>query len=153
MENVEIARRLEEYADLLESRDENPFRVRSYRKAAQTVAGLSRPIPQLLGAGEDLTMLPGIGTSMAAHLKEIVETGSLVALEQMRQEFPETLTELMRLEKLGPKRARQLYNALGITSVSELAAAIDAGKVGALPGFGQKTVENLRHAITQFAEA
>jgi len=71
MENVEIARILEEYADLLEIRDENPFRVRSYRKAAQTVAGLSRPIPQLLEAEEDLTTLPGIGTNMAAHLKEM----------------------------------------------------------------------------------
>jgi len=153
MENVEIARILEEYADLLESCDENPFRVRSYRKTAQTVAGLSRPLPQLLEAGEDLTTLPGIGTSMATHLKEIVETGSLVALEQMRRGFPETLTELMRLEKLGPKRARKLYNALGITSMSELAVAIDAGEVEALPGFGQKTVESLRRAISQGAEA
>jgi DNA polymerase (family 10) len=59
----------------------------------------------------------------------------------------------MRLEKLGPKRARKLYDALGITSVAELAAAIDAGKVEALPGFGQKTVENLRRAISKFAVA
>jgi DNA polymerase (family X) len=152
MENVEIARLLAEYADLLEIRDANPFRVRSYRKAAQTVAGLSRPVPQLLEAEEDLTALPGIGTSMAAHLQEIVETGNLAALGQVRQEFPETLTELMRLEKLGPKKARQLYDALGITSVSELATAIDAGKVEALPGVGQKTVENLRRAIAQFAQ-
>src|SRR5947209_6723279 len=89
MENVEIARILEEYADLLDIRDDNPFRVRSYRKAAQTVAGLSRPVTQLAEAGEDLTKLPGIGTSMATHLKEIVETGSLTVLKQMGQEFPE----------------------------------------------------------------
>jgi len=61
MENVEIARLFSEYADLLETRDANPFRVRSYRKAAQTVAGLSRPMAQLIAAGEDLTALPGIG--------------------------------------------------------------------------------------------
>src|SRR5215831_3718415 len=58
MENVEIARVLEQYADLLDIRAENPFRVRSYRKAAQTVAGLSRPVAQLIEAGEDLTTLP-----------------------------------------------------------------------------------------------
>jgi len=68
MENVEITRILNEYADLLEICDENPFRVRSYRKAAQTVAGLSRPVAQLMEAGEDVTTLPGIGSSMAAHL-------------------------------------------------------------------------------------
>ena len=152
MENVEIARLFNEYADLLEIRDENPFRVRSYRKAAQTVAGLSRPVAQLIAAGEDLTALPGIGSSMAAHLKEIVETGSLAALGQMVQEFPETLTELMRLETLGPKKARKLYKELGIASVSELAAAIDAGKVEALPGFGKKTAAHLRRAISQSAQ-
>ena len=152
MENVEIARILEEYADLLEVSDDNPFHVRSYRKAAQTVAGLSRPVTQLAEAGEDLTKLPGIGTSMATHLKEIVETGSLTVLKQMGQEFPETLTELMRLEKLGPKKARKLYDALDITTVSELAAAIETGQVEALPGFGKKTVENLRRAISQSAQ-
>jgi DNA polymerase (family 10) len=152
MENVEIARLLEEYADLLEIRDDNPFRVRSYRKAAQTVAGLSRPVAQLMAAGEDVTELPGIGSSMAAHLKEIVETGGLAALGQMRQELPKTLTELMRLETLGPKKARKLYDELGVTSVSELAAAIDAGKVEALPGFGKKTAANLRRAISQSAQ-
>jgi DNA polymerase (family X) len=152
MENVEIARILEEYADLLDIRADNPFRVRSYRKAAQTVAGLSRPVVQLIAAGEDLTALPGIGTSMTAHLKEIVETGSLAALGQMRQEFPEALSELMQLEKLGPKKARKLYEALGITSVAELAAAIEAGKVEAVPGFGKKTAAHLRRAIAQFAQ-
>jgi len=149
MENVEIARVLEQYADLLDIRAENPFRVRSYRKAAQTVAGLSRPVAQLIEAGEDLTTLPGIGSSMAEHLKEIVETGKLTALGEVRREFPETLTELMRLETLGPKKARKLYDELGITSVSELAAAIDAGKVEAMSGFGKKTAENLRRAIAQ----
>jgi DNA polymerase (family 10) len=83
---------------------------------------------------------------------ENVETGSLAALGQMGQEFPETLTELMRLETLGPKKARKLYEELGIASVSELAAAIDAGKVEALPGFGKKTAANLRRAISQSAQ-
>jgi DNA polymerase (family 10) len=151
MENVEIARVLEEYADLLDIRGENPFRVRSYRKAAQTVAGLSRPVAQLIEAGEDLTTLAGIGSSMAEHLKEIVETGKLAGLREVSREFPETLTELMRLETLGPKKARKLYDELGITSMSELAAAIDAGRVEAMPGFGRKTAENLRRAITQLA--
>ena len=150
MENVEIARVLNEYADLLDIQGENPFRVRSYRHAAQTVAGLSQPVAQLIEAGEDLRKLPGIGSSMAEHLKEILETGTLSGLEEVRRAVPPTLTELMQLHHLGPKRARQLYDTLGITSVSELAAAIDTGKVEALPGFGKKSTGNLSRALEEF---
>ena len=91
MENVAIARTLNAYADLLDIQGENPWRVRSYRKAAQIIAGLSRPVPQLVQEGEDLQKLPGIGSSMAEHIKEIVETGRLSALEHMPQELPRTL--------------------------------------------------------------
>ena len=150
MENVEIARVLNEYADLLDIQGESPFRVRSYRNAAQTVAGLSQPVAQLIEAGEDLRKLPGIGSSMAEHLKEILETGTLSGLEEVRRALPPTLTELMQLHHLGPKRARQLYDTLGITSVSELAAAIDTGKVEALPGFGKKSAGNLSRALEEF---
>jgi DNA polymerase (family X) len=150
MENVEIARVLNEYADLLDIQLESPFRVRSYRNAAQTVAGLSQPVAQLIEAGEDLRKLPGIGSSMAEHLKEILETGTLSGLEEVRRALPPTLTELMQLHHLGPKRARQLYDTLGITSVSELAAAIDTGKVEALPGFGKKSAGNLSRALEEF---
>jgi DNA polymerase (family X) len=152
MENIEIARILNQYADLLDIEDENPFRVRSYRKAAQTVDGLSRPVAQLMAEGEDLTKLPGIGSSMAEHIQEIVNTGTLATLADKRQELPETLVELLHLEHLGPRRARRLYEDLAITSIVELAAALDAGMVDALPGFGKKTAENLRHAIKSFEQ-
>ena len=150
MENVEIARMLNEYADLLDIQGENPFRVRSYRNAAQTVTGLSQPVAQLIEAGEDSRKLPGIGSGMAEHLKEILETGTLSGLEEVRRALPPTLTELVQLQHLGPKRARQLYDALGITSVSELSAAIGARKVEALPGFGKKSAANLRRALEEF---
>ena len=150
MENVEIARVLNEYADLLDIQGESPFRVRAYRNAAQTVTGLSQPVAQFIEAGEDLRQLPGIGSSMAEHIKEILDTGTLAGLEEVRRELPPTLTELMQLQHLGPKRAKTLHDALGISSVSELAAAIDAGKVEALPGFGKKSAANLRRAIEEF---
>jgi DNA polymerase (family X) len=152
MENVEIARVLNQYADLLDIEHENPFRVRSYRKAAQTVEALSRPVAQLIEEGEDLTTLPGIGGSMAEHIQEILSTGTLATLADKRQEFPETLTDLLQLEHLGPKRARKLYEELAITSIPELAEALDAGKVASLPGFGKKTAESLRHAIKSFEQ-
>jgi DNA polymerase (family X) len=150
MENVEIARIFTSYADFLEIQGENPFRVRSYRKAAQTMEGLPRPVAQLVEEGEDLTKLAGIGSSMAEHIREILETGTLSAVEKIHREVPPTLAALMHLEHLGPKRTKQLYDDLGITSVAELTKALDAGKVEALPGFGKKTAENLRHAIDSF---
>jgi DNA polymerase (family X) len=152
MENVEVARVLNDYADLLEIQDENPFRVRSYRKAAQTVEGLSRPVLELIDQGEDLTQLPGIGSSMAEHIREILSTGTLAALAAMHQHLPETLAALLQLEHLGPKRARRLYEELGITSIPELAKALDTGKVEALPGFGKKTADSLRRAIRSFEQ-
>jgi DNA polymerase (family 10) len=150
MENIEIGRILNAYADLLDIEGENPFRIRSYRHAAQTVEGLSVPIERMIEGGEDVTELPGIGTSMAEHIREILRTGTLSALERLHREYPPTMTDLMRLETLGPKRARQLYDALGITSVGQLAEALEAGSVEKLPGFGKKTAANLRRAIENF---
>jgi DNA polymerase (family 10) len=150
MENIEIGRILNAYADLLDIRGDNPFRVRSYRQAAQTLEGLSKPVAQLVEEGEDLTELPGIGSSMAEHIREILQTGRLSALEQLHREYPPTLTNLMQLENLGPKRARQLFDRLGISSVAQLATALDAGEVEKLPGFGKKSTAGLRRAIASF---
>jgi DNA polymerase (family 10) len=150
MENIEIGRILNAYADLLDIQRDNPFRVRSYRNAAQTLEGLSKPVAQLVEEGEDLTELPGIGSSMAEHIREILQTGRLSALEQMHRDYPASLTDLMQVESLGPKRAGQLYDELGIASVGQLAAALDAGKVEKLRGFGKKSAASLRRAIVNF---
>ena len=150
MENIEIARVLNEYADLLELKVENRFRIRSYRKAAQMIQGLSKPVAQLTEQGKDLTELPGVGASMAAHITEIVKTGTLKALNGLRKEIPATVSELMEIEGLGPKRTKQLHEQLGVNSIKDLQQALDEGKVARLPGFGKRTIEKLRHAIQAF---
>ncbi len=152
MENVEIARIFDEYADLLEIEEQNPFRVRSYRKAATTIEGLSRPLAQLIEQGEDLKKLPGIGASMADHIREIVKTGKLSGLEKMHKALPSSLSTLMHLEGLGPKKAKKLYQELGIDSVADLKKALDAGKVQRLAGFGEKSAQKLRRAVAEFAQ-
>jgi len=103
-------------------------------------------------AGEALQKLPGIGSSMAEHIKEIAKTGRFLALEHTHQEFPRTLVQLIQLEKLGPKRAKRLYDELSITSLSDLKTALDTGKVEALPGFGSKTAANLRRALAAYTQ-
>ena len=104
MENVEIARILNEYAALLEIQGESPFRSRAYQQAARTIESLSQPVTQLLQEQTDLTVLPGIGERMAAHVQEIVNTGTLPALEQTQKEVPRSLRELLDVETLAPKR-------------------------------------------------
>src|SRR5690242_14257410 len=109
MENAEIARILNDYAAVLEIRGESVFRVRAYQRAARTVEELAQPLAQLLDQGKDITALPGIGDRMAEHIQEIVQTGTLAALEQLQKETPRSLTALLGLDTLGPKKARQLY--------------------------------------------
>jgi DNA polymerase (family 10) len=150
MENVEIAHILTSYADLLEIQGEGLFRVLAYRNAARTIESLSQPIAQLLKEGVDLKELSGIGKSMAEHVEEIVKTGALRALTELRKKFPASLDELFQIEGLGPKRIKQLYEKLGISSVKELGQAIDAGKLTVLPGFGEKSVGKLKQGLQSF---
>ena len=152
MENVEIARVLNEYADLLDIQNESPFRVRSYRQAARTIEGLSRPVTELLDNGKELRKLPGVGSRMVEHLQEIVDTGTLSTLQDIRKEFPSTLTELVQLGGVGPKRARQLYEELGIKSLPQLEKALDSGEVESLHGFSEKSVKKMRRAIGEFEQ-
>jgi DNA polymerase (family X) len=154
MENVEIARLLNKYADLLEIQGEDLFRVLAYRNAARTVESLSQPVAQLLEEGKDLKKLklPGIGKSMAEHVEEIIKTGTLQALKQLRKKLPASLDELLEIEGLGPKRTKQLYEKLGISSIKKLEQAIDSGKVEALSGFGEKSAKKIRRAIQNLAK-
>lgn len=154
MENVEIAQILGKYADLLEIEGEDLFRVQAYRNAARTLESLSQSVAQLVAEGQDLKKLklPGIGKSMAEHLEEIVKTGTLHALQKLREKFPATLDELLEIEGLGPKRTKQLYEKLGISSIKQLEQALDAGKVECLAGFGAKSCEKIRRAIRELAQ-
>ena len=154
MENVEIAHLLSKYADLLEIQGEGRFRVLAYRNAARTIESLSQPVAQLIAEGKDLKTLklPGIGERMAQHVEQIVKTGTFQALKVLRKEIPVTLDELLEVEGLGPKRTKQLYEKLGISSVKQLEQAIASGKVESLPGFGKKSVEKIRQAIQNLAK-
>jgi DNA polymerase (family X) len=154
LENVEIAHVLSKYADLLEIEGADIFRVLAYRNAARTLESLSQPVAQLLDEGKDLKKLklPGIGKSMAEHVEEIIKTGTLQGLKQLRKKLPATLDELLEIEGLGPKRTKQLYEQLGIRSVKQLEQAIDSGKVESLSGFGKKSVGKIRQAIQRLAK-
>ncbi len=145
--NADVAAVFEEIADLLEIEGANPFRVRAYRFAARTLRDLSREVAEMVAKGEDLTSLPGIGEDLAGKIKDIVATGTTALLEKHRKTVPATLTELLRIPGLGPKRVRILSQGLNIRSLSELQNAAREGRVQALPGFGEKTEQHILDAL------
>ena len=149
MENLEIAARLSQVADLLEIQGANPFRVRAYRNAARTVNTHAVPMRKLLAAGEDLTELPGIGKEMAGHIAELVETGTLSTLEELGESVPLSLVEVIKLPGIGPKKAARLWQELDIESVEQLEVAARAGKVAGLEGFGLKSQERILRGIAR----
>lgn len=147
MQNLDVARTLDTLADLLEIQGANPFKIRAYRNAVNTVNSLSRPLSVMVESGEDLTELPGIGKSVATDITELLQTGRVSRLEALSEEFPTTLVELMRLDGVGPKKARKLFDELDVETVDDLERELDAGRVEALDGFGKKSAEKVRRAI------
>jgi DNA polymerase (family 10) len=147
VENLDIARTLEETADLLEIQGANPFRIRAYRNAVRTVEGLTRSLQDMVSAGDDLTALQGVGKEMDAHIRELLQTGQLSTLNAVTEEVPRTLVELTRLDGVGPKKAKKLYDELGVESVEGLAAEIEKGTVQGLKGFGARSAEKMARAI------
>ncbi len=150
MENIEIASVLDELGDLLEINGSNPFRIRAYRNAVRTVRGLTRSLESMVTEGEDLTELPAVGKDMSAHIVELITTGSLTRLDELAEEIPRTLVTLVKLDGVGPKKAKKLWEALDVKTVDELEEALNAGKVQALDGFGATSVHKILRAIEDY---
>ena len=150
--NADVADIFEESADLLDLAEANRFRIRAYRNAARTLNQLSRPVADMVEAGEDLSELPDIGDDLAGKIEEIVETGSLEMLEELEQEIDPALAELTRIPGLGPERVRTLHEALGVTTREELKTAAQEGRVREVEGFGEKTEQNIFDRIEEAGE-
>jgi len=150
--NHEIAAALDELADGLEIEGANPFRVRAYRNGARTLEGLARPVAELArdGGAEALTELPGIGDSLAAKIVEMLETGALHQLAELRRAVPPELSALLGIPGLGPKRLRLLHQRLGIRDLGDLEKAIERGRLLELEGFGPRSVAKLARGVTLF---
>ncbi len=152
MENLEIAQVLSQMADLLEIQDANPFRVRAYRNAARFVDGHAEPMRRLVAEESDLTQLPGIGKEMARHIHELLETGGLAALDELAETIPRSLIDVIELPGVGPKKAKKLWQELGIETVDELEQRAESGEVAALDGFGEKSQQKILIGIEQFRQ-
>jgi DNA polymerase (family 10) len=145
--NADIAAAFEEIADLLEIQGDNPFRIRAYRNAARTIGDLGRELREAVEQGEDLTRIPGIGQDLSKKIEELVTSGKLKALSELRARFPPGITDLLKLQNVGPKRVKALWKELKVESLSDLEKALKAGKVRDLAGFGEKMEQNLLQAL------
>ncbi len=138
MRNREVIDIFNKVADMLSIRGDQIHRILAYRKAAESIDALGRDINVVYAEGK-LTDIPGIGETLAAKIEEMLTTGRLEFYDKLAQEIPPSLVDLLRVEGLGPKRVKQVYDTLGITTLDALATAAREGKLRDLPGMGQKS--------------
>lgn len=145
--NDAVARLLVEFADRLEATGVE-YKPNAYRRAAENIADHPEPIDQLAETGEDaVAEIDRVGDAIASKVVEYVETGSIDELEDLRDSLPVEMAALTSVEGVGPKTVGTLYEALGITTLDELAAAAEAGEIQEVTGFGAKTEQNIRENI------
>jgi len=148
LDNAAIAERLEALAALLDLAGASPYSVRAYRRAGELIRTTPAPVAELVRSGR-ARELQGIGGGIEARLRELVETGQIAELEELRAEVQPELVGLGRLVGLGPKRMVQLGRALAVSTVDELREAVLAGRLREAPGIGPATEAKVRAALEQ----
>lgn len=138
---------LDEIGTLLELTGENPFRSRAYHNGAQVVSGLTDDLNELINKGT-LTSIKGIGQGLADTITEFVQTGKIKMHEELRAKVPSGVLEMLRIQGLGPRKIKTLYEKLNITSITELREACEKQRLRLLDGFGEKTEENILKSIS-----
>jgi len=153
MDNKQIARVLRETASLLQIDGAIIGRYRSYEKAAELIDSLPESVQQLAATPEKLTELPGIGDRMVEHLQEIVKTGDYSLRKKLLKKYPESILQLLELQSLGPKKVAFLWNHFKAGSVADVEKLAKEGKLRDLPGFGEKSEQNILKAVEVFKKS
>ena len=146
MKNFEIARHFDLMADVLELQDENPFRIRAYRRAAQNLESLAEDV-EILAREERLEEIPGVGRDLADKITEYLATGRMKDLEAARKGIPPGVVELMNVPGIGPKTAKLLYEKERVTSIAQLEKLARAGELRGRHGIQAKTEANILEGI------
>jgi DNA polymerase (family 10) len=146
MENLAIARIFSEIGDLLEIKNENPFKIRAYRNAAETIAHATEKLSYC--TEEQLRAIGGIGKELAAKIRELAESGEIRYHRDLLEQFPPTILDLLRLQGVGPKTVALLYTQAGISTLDELEAACKDGRLRELKGMGKKKEELILKALS-----
>jgi DNA polymerase (family 10) len=150
MENRDVARILHDTALLLEIDGAFIGRFRSYERAAELIAGLPERIEDIATDEKKLTELPGIGEGLAEHIREILKTGDYHVRKQLLKKYPATILDILSLQSLGPKRVALLWRKFMVKTVEDVGKLAREGKLRELPGFGEKSEENILKAVELF---
>ena len=153
MDNKQIARILRDTAQLLEIDGAIIGRYRSYEKAAELIDGLPESIEQLVKEPDKLGELPGIGHRMVEHLQEIVKTGDYSLRKKLLKKYPATLLDVLQLQSLGPKKVAFLWSNFKAATVADVEKIAKEGKLRDLPGFGEKSEQNILKAVEVFKKS
>lgn len=148
--NSRVADVLDRIADLLEFKDDNPFKIRSYRLAAETVREMSQSVEEIaLRGAAALQEIEGIGKSISSQIAEIVRTGTCSHLESLKREIPETVLELLRIRGVGIRTAQLLHKDFGISSLKDLKAFAEGGGLESVQGLGEKMILRIREEMSK----
>jgi len=148
MDKSQIAEILSDIGTLLELKGEVVFKTRAYANAARALEGLSEPLEKVI-AENRLGEIKGIGEALQKKITELATTGKLAYYEELKASIPPGFRDMLQIPGVGPKKIKALHDKLGVTTVEELEAACQAGKVAALAGFGEKTQVNICEGINR----
>jgi DNA polymerase (family X) len=151
MTNQAIAATFRRLADLLELRDENPFKIRSYRTAADTIEDAPEPLADMLSAGglPALKTLPGVGDAISKKIAELLATGSFKLYREVTAEIPESTLDLLRIEGVGIATLKILHQQFQLTNLEDFAKFVAGGGLASVPGLGEKTQARIRHSLEE----
>src|SRR4030042_6519676 len=133
MKNREVADLFEKMADLLEFKDENPFKARAYRRASRIIGDLTQNLDEIAQSGK-LKDVPGIGEGMAEKIEEYLKTGKVSKFEEVKKEVSDELIAMMDIPGMGPKTLALIHKEKGISSLSQLEKVVEDGSLIGLPG-------------------
>jgi len=146
MKNKELADLFSKMADILEFKDENPFKISAYRKASRVLGDLTQDIQEISESG-GLKKVPGIGEGMAQKIEEYLKTEKISKYEEVKKGVSDELIAMMEIPGMGPKTLAMIHKEKGISNLSQLEKAIENGSLIDLPGMGEKKAENIKRGI------
>jgi len=146
MKNKELADLFAKMADILEFKDENPFKISAYRKASRVLGDLTQDIQEIAESGA-LKKVPGIGEGMAQKIEEYLKTGKISKYEEVKKGVSDELIAMMEIPGMGPKTLAMIHQERNISNLSGLEKAIENGSLIGLPGMGEKKAENIKRGI------
>jgi len=149
MTNLEIAEVFRRLANLMELREDNPFKIRAYRTAAETIEDAQTPLADMLSAGgvSRLRELPGIGEAISKKIVDLLATGTFKAYEEVKAEIPETTLDLLKVEGIGMVTLKVLHRQFQLTNLPDFAKFVAGGGLNSVPSFGEKSQQRIRRSL------